>query len=208
LKFKTFRIKKLVKSDNGSTASFSGYLSTFNNVDQGGDMVMPGAFTKTINDHEASGKKVPILWQHDTRHPIGVFTSMEQDKFGLKVEGELNLEVEKGRECYALMKQGAIDSMSIGYETINEEVCTIDGERVNCLRELKLWEGSMVTFPMNEMALVGDVKALEAEVDAYIDKLVGMKERLAPVEKTTSTEPGPEEFHPKTKPEDIKNLAW
>ncbi len=178
----------------------------FGNVDSYGDMVMPGAFTKTLNDLMQAGKKLPMLWQHDTTCPIGVFSSLEQDNHGLKVEGEINLEVEKGQECYSLMKQGAIDSMSIGYSTIQEQSMEVGEEMVNCLKEIKLWEGSMVTFPANAAALVESVKQAEVLIE-QLKKLTGVG--VAP-EVSTQADPevGPEPFHPEEYIASLKNLNW
>jgi HK97 family phage prohead protease len=194
---KSFSIKKLQHktSEDGKTASFSGYLAVFGNKDSYGDVIMPGAFSRSINALKSAGKKLKMLWQHDTTFPIGIFNSLTEDDHGLKVEGEINLEVEKGAECYALMKQGAIDSMSIGYQTLNENIAMDDdGEQFCQLIEIKLWEGSLVTFPANELALVGAVKSGQiGAIDLVIKFMNELKVSLAsshdtPGEKSTVTE--------------------
>ncbi len=196
---KSFSIKKLQHktSEDGKTASFSGYLAVFGNKDSYGDVIMPGAFARSINALKSSGKKLKMLWQHDTCFPIGVFTSLAEDDHGLKVEGEINLEVEKGAECYALMKQGAIDSMSIGYQTLNENMASDPNdpdEQICQLIEIKLWEGSLVTFPANELALVGAVKTNQiGAIDLVIKFMTDLKVSLAsstdtPGEKSTVVE--------------------
>jgi uncharacterized protein len=142
-------IKKV--ADDGT---FSGYASVFNVKDQGGDIVMKGAFTKSLTKYPAA--KVKMLWQHDTSDPIGVWTKFEEDARGLKAEGRIILETTKGREAHALMKAGAVDGISIGYRTIRDEMDRKNGARL--LHEVELREASIVTFPMNEDATVTAVK--------------------------------------------------
>jgi HK97 family phage prohead protease len=151
---KTFTLTE-VKALDDETGTFEGYLSVWDVVDHGSDSVKKGAFTKTLAEKAKAGRFFPILWYHNPYEPLGVFTEMREDAKGLYVKGKLNLEVQAAREKYALLKQGAIDSMSIGYTALKWE--TKNGIRY--LQELKLWEGSLVTFAMNEDALVTSVKA-------------------------------------------------
>lgn len=131
---------------------FEGYAAVFNNEDLGGDIIEPGAFKKTLKENP----KMPILWQHDPREPIGVTLEAYEDERGLKVKGQLNLETTKGREAYALLKQGALKGLSIGYDAIKE----LWEGTVRRLKEIRLWEWSLVTFPMNPQAQVTAVKAV------------------------------------------------
>jgi len=133
---------------------FEGYASTFGNVDNGRDVVMPGAFTKTLKERGISGVK--MLWMHDACEPIGVWTSLEEDSKGLKARGKLLLTLEKANEVYAMMKEGIVDSLSIGFRTVKD---AYDSARsVRQIIEADLWEVSCVTFPMNEDAKVQAVK--------------------------------------------------
>jgi HK97 family phage prohead protease len=143
---------KSVKNDG----SFEGYASTFNNVDNGFDMVVPGAFTKSLQERPAN--RVKMLWQHDAAQPIGVWNYISEDNKGLYVKGRVLREVQKGAEAFALMKEGVIDSMSIGYRTLESDY-TRDGVRQ--LKELGLMEVSLVTFPMNEQAVVTGLKEFD-----------------------------------------------
>lgn len=133
---------------------FEGYASTFGNVDRGGDIVEAGAFAKTLT--KGAGK-IKMLFQHDPAQPLGKWLDAKEDKRGLFVKGKLNLEVQRAKEVLALMRDGAIDSMSIGFRTIKQAV----GDKPNVYRkllEVDLWEISLVTFPMNDKALVRNVK--------------------------------------------------
>ena len=149
-----------LKSAPGEDGVFEGYASVFGVVDQGLDVVERGAFAKTIGT-----RKVKMLWQHDTAQPIGVWESIAEDDRGLFVKGRLISDVEKGREAMALLKAGAIDSMSIGYRTIEAEASTANGRGVRKLTEIDLFEISLVTFPMLPDAKVTDVKSIATERD-------------------------------------------
>jgi HK97 family phage prohead protease len=138
-------------SDDGT---FSGYASVYGVKDLGRDIVMPGAFTKSLKTYPPG--KVKMLYQHDPSEPVGVWTSFEDDGKGLKASGRIILETVKGREIHALMKAGAIDGLSIGYRTIRDEMDRKQGARL--LHELELREVSIVTFPMNEAATISAVK--------------------------------------------------
>lgn len=148
-----FEIKAV--SDDGL---FSGYGSVFGNIDSGGDVVHAGAFAKSIEEWEGRKRMPPVLWNHDRNEPIGVYTSIREDEKGLYVEGKLLVnEVQRAREIHALMKAGALDGMSIGYSVRNHEKDRATG--VTHLKELRLFEVSIVTFPMNEESRVDAVKA-------------------------------------------------
>ena len=71
-----------------SNGRICGYASVYGNVDLGGDIVMPGAFAKSCEEHRMQGRKVKMLWQHNPSEPIGVFDVMKEDAKGLYVEGD------------------------------------------------------------------------------------------------------------------------
>lgn len=135
---------------------FSGYASTFGNVDNGNDIVAKGAFTKSLAERPAN--KIKLLSQHKTDEPIGVFTEVFEDSKGLFVKGQLALGTQKGRETYELMKMGAIDGMSIGFRANPEKQTYNESKRTRTLNEVQLLEISLVTFPMNERATVQSIK--------------------------------------------------
>ena len=153
-----------IKRDPDADGEFEGYASVFGVVDQGMDVVERGAFAKSLG----SGRKVKMLWQHDPGKVIGVWDEISEDERGLRVKGRLLKDVSLGREAMALMRAGAIDSMSIGYRTV--EAAPEAGGRVRKLMEVDLFEISMVTFPMLEDAKVTDVKSLrtEREFEAFL----------------------------------------
>ena len=152
-----------IKREPDEDGVFEGYASVFDVVDHGMDVVAKGAFTKTLGS-----RKVKMLWQHDTDKVIGVWDEMREDERGLYVKGRLLKDVMLGREAMALMRADAIDSLSIGYRTV--EAVPEAGGRVRKLTEIDLFEISVVTFPMNEMARVTDVKSIrtEREFEAFL----------------------------------------
>jgi len=134
---------------------FEGYASVFSAVDQGRDAVVPGAFTKSINQRGAPGVK--RLWQHDPTEPIGQIEEMSEDARGLMVRARLNLSVQRAREALSLMRQGALDGLSIGYKTMKSR--TDDQSGVRHLIDVDLWEVSLVTFPMQTEARINAFKS-------------------------------------------------
>ena len=144
-----------VKSD--AKGVFTGYGSIFGNEDQGNDIVAKGAFTKSLAERPAS--KVKMLFQHKTDEPIGVFTEIYEDQKGLFVKGQLAMGTQKGRETYELLKMGALDGMSIGFKADPQKQGYNENKRgIRTLKEVDLMEISLVTFPMNEQAMVQSVK--------------------------------------------------
>ncbi|MDO5613874.1 MAG: HK97 family phage prohead protease [Paracoccus sp. (in: a-proteobacteria)] len=129
-----------------------GYASLFGITDQGGDAVAPGAFAASLARLAAKGDKVRMLWQHDPAKPIGVWDEIREDDRGLWVKGRLLPDVALAREAAALIAAGAIDGLSIGYRTIRAER---DQAGRRSLKEVELWEVSLVTFPMLPEAKVG-----------------------------------------------------
>lgn len=146
----TFEIKREPDEDG----IFEGYASVFGVVDQGMDVVERGAFTKSLG----SGRKVKMLWQHDMAQPIGVWDEIREDERGLFVKGRVLKDVQKGAEAIALMRAGALDSMSIGYRT--KEAVAEGGGRIRKLTEVDLFEVSLVTFPMLPDAKITAVKSI------------------------------------------------
>lgn len=134
-------------ADEGGLGTFAGIASVFNAVDLHGDVISPGAFDKTL---AAKGAYFPLLWQHDTDKPIGK-AAMRASHEGLLIDsGEPNAEVALAREAMALVKQGAIRGISIGFNIVADR--WVDGVRV--IDEIDLWEVSIVTFAAQPLAQI------------------------------------------------------
>ncbi len=138
---------------------FEGALSVYNIVDEGGDVVEPGAFTKTLQE---GGGVVPLLWQHDAKQPIGTL-ELRDSPTALLAKGKLVLAVPKAREAYELLKGRALRGLSIGYKAVKQAIDP-SGE-IRRLKELRLFEGSLVSVPMNPAAVVTAVKSQEPDPD-------------------------------------------
>lgn len=141
---------------------FAGYASVFGVSDSYADVVVEGAFARSLAESRASGQMPAMLWQHDPSRPIGVWTDLKEDRAGLKVHGKLAIGTQAGREAYELLRLGAINGLSIGYVTVASEIEPRRRQRV--LTDLELWEISLVTFPANPDARVTNVKTSPAQV--------------------------------------------
>jgi HK97 family phage prohead protease len=93
-----------------------GYASLFGEIDQARDMVMPGAFRRTLL--ERGVRRIPMLFQHDPSEPIGIWLELAEDHLGLRARGKLIPDVQRSREVFALVREGAIDGLSIGFRTV------------------------------------------------------------------------------------------
>ena len=148
--------RKFARFDEGLSlregAVLEGYASLFGRCDQGGDIVCEGAYAGSLSKLNKAGRAIKMLWQHDPAQPIGIWEEVREDARGLWVKGRLLTEVSKGREAAALIAAGAIDGLSIGYRTLRAAQ-NDKGQRL--LKELELWEVSLVTFPMLPDARVG-----------------------------------------------------
>ena len=135
--------------------AFEGYASLFGREDLAHDVVSPGAFRQSLSERGVTG--IRMLFQHDANQPIGVWTQLTEDARGLYAKGQLSLDVPKAREVLALMRDRALDGLSIGYKPVRFRRDTKGGTRR--LDQVDLWEISIVTFPMLPGARVSHVKS-------------------------------------------------
>jgi HK97 family phage prohead protease len=164
------------------TGEITGYGSTFGNVDLGGDMCQPGCFEKSLKEHKAAGTMPAMLWGHDAAEPVGVWTEAREDARGLLLKGKLTLEASRGADARALAKDGAL-ALSIGYATRDADY--ENGARV--LKDVKLFEVSLVGMPMNTEARILSVKSTSQAANEIQDAIAyerflkghGFSKRLA-----------------------------
>lgn len=143
--------------------SFSGYASVFDIVDRQKEQVAYGAFTKSLDAWQQKGGLPKMLWQHDPKSPIGVWTEIREDNHGLYVAGQLLLDVQRGQEAYTMIRKGIIDSLSIGFTVTRSRKSYIAKTRV--LEEIDLHEISLVTFAANLQARITRCKAIMVSQD-------------------------------------------
>lgn len=152
---KSFPFEVKATAEENNIFTFEGYASTFNNIDYGDDVVIRGAFANSL----AKNSQVPILWQHQMSEVIGISVQLYEDDKGLFIKGNLPKEdtLVSGR-IIPQMKVGSIKEMSIGFFTKNYDMAK-DGIRL--LKEIDLFEVSLVTKAMNSQALVSGFKSFE-----------------------------------------------
>lgn len=139
------------------TGEFEGYASVFDVIDSYGDVVVKGAFQKTLEEWKKRGDLPPVLWQHQMSEPIGPFLEMREDEHGLFVRGKLLVDDDPlAKRALAHMKAGSVKGMSIGYIVVDAEYHKQDD--LYYLKEIDLWEVSIVTFPANTEAKITEVK--------------------------------------------------
>ena len=143
--------KFTLEDEPDETGMFRGYASIFGVIDSYNETVDKGAFKKTLKEN----KFFPLCWTHDSMEPLGIIYGLE-DNIGLKVEGYLNLDVQSAREKRSLMKQGAINGLSIGFQTVTDQI----KKDIRHLAEIRLWEISPCVFQACPGAVVTDVKAM------------------------------------------------
>jgi HK97 family phage prohead protease len=158
MKLETKSINFSVKSmDEDELGTFTAYGNTFDNVDEAGEVTMKGAFSNMIKSYNESGRMPRLLSQHGHRqNPIGVITSMVEDEKGLLFTGKFcTAQGTMGAEAYELVKMGALDSFSIGFNVLKHKF--VDGRKE--LHEIDVKEISLVTFAANEQSLIQSIKS-------------------------------------------------
>lgn len=153
---KTLQLEVKFAGDAETTGAFTGLCAAYGNLDLVGDIIEPGAFTASLEEHKANGTKPALLWQHDLDSPIGVIDELIETPQGLKVKGRLALDTVKGKEARALLKIGGCTGLSIGFK-ITKSKRGADGARR--ILAAYLGEISFVTLPANPKAKVTDIKA-------------------------------------------------
>lgn len=167
VKHKTFRFNS--KAADGGDGKFTGLASVYGVMDYGGDVVMPGAFTRTLAEN---GNRCLVLSQHAHAKSIGD-AILEDSAEGLRVsEGNLVLELEDAKQEYIRLKRGLLDGISIGYSVAPGGERYERGARL--LTDVDLFEISLVTFPMNTHARVDSVKGLDG-----LDPLDTLRDSIA-----------------------------
>ncbi len=139
----------LLKSSNLDNRIIDGYASVFNVIDSQNDLIERGAF------ENVSSEKVKLLWQHDIAKPIGIVKTIYEDSYGLKIEAEINNKILCGMEAIELIKQGAVDGLSIGFCAKEFDY---NNQGIRIIKKIDLMEVSIVTFPANRSASITNFK--------------------------------------------------
>lgn len=155
--------------------NFEGYASVFNNIDLGDDVILPGAFTR-VKATRAGRLKLALF--HDLTRLVGS-AEYNQDQHGLYLKGRINLNVSYARDAYELMKEGTLDSMSIGFNTLDDAIEQREGRRVRIIKQAELWEASIVPFGMNPEAQVMSVKSDIRLFESALRERMGLSQKEA-----------------------------
>ena len=156
------------------TNEFEGYASLFGVADGAGDVMAPGAFARSLR---GGIERIRMLYQHFAHEPIGVWEEIREDARGLYVRGRLTTDIERGRDVLALLKDGALNGLSIGFKTQRARRDPATGLRT--LMDVELWEISIVTFPLLEgsaVTVIGAKATTPAEVIRSAAKRIGSRE--------------------------------
>ncbi len=142
--------------------AFEGYASVFGDTDRVRDKIAPGAFADSLEDHRRQNRLPPMLWQHDTKEPIGAWRDMREDHHGLFVRGNLFIDdIPKARQAYRLMRENVVTGLSIGFRVVTSQ--RDDNSGIRTLTKIDLLEVSMVTFPAQDSARIASIKTLIAD---------------------------------------------
>lgn len=148
---------------DAAEGTIAGYGSAFAGPpDSYGDVIAPGAFAKSLTRHKAEGTTPVMLWSHDPSEPIGVWTEIREDSKGLRVKGTINLETQRGREALALIKQGGLTGLSIGF-MVGKDGRRFEKDGSRTLTEVDLWEISLVSLPANRRARILSAKSVTTQ---------------------------------------------
>ena len=157
--------------DGLDEGQFVAYASVFGNVDSYGDIVVKGAFANDLKRWEKSGNPIPLLFGHNMVDPdfnIGHVVSAEEDEFGLKVTAQLDLESPKAKAVYRMLKGRRINQMSFAYDVVDGEQVKVKGADVYEIRDMKLYEVSVVTVGANQETEILSVKQLPTVADRLL----------------------------------------
>ena len=149
------------------TGELDGYMSVFGNVDQGGDVVLPGAFKKTFRDWSRAKTPMPLIADHQlsTDGVIGSVVRMAEDQVGAKIRARFS-SIAKAQDIRTRMIEGHLSGLSFTYEPIQHSKGVKDGRHVRYLKEVRVFEATVTPFPMNQLA-VASAKG------GYYDDLAG-----------------------------------
>lgn len=158
-----------VKKPSVDSRKVSGYFAVFGNKDSDSDIIIKGAFAKSIADRgpeSSAGNKIAFLWQHDMKEPLGRITMLKEDDFGLYFECDLD-DIDTANRALTQMESGTLDKFSIGYQYVWDKMEYDQDQDAFICKELNLFEGSVVTMAANDATYYAGLKSedLVSEID-------------------------------------------
>jgi len=167
LPYPTKKINMSVKDVDMDKRTVAGYFSVFGNKDSDGDIIQKGAYKKTVKENGPNGKnRIVHLLQHNPTQPLGKPETLKEDDNGLFFQTKIS-DTSYGTDTLKLYRDEVLQEHSVGFKVINSSNSHEDDARV--LTELKLFEGSTVTWGANELAQGSVMKGDDYEdiVDRY-----------------------------------------
>jgi len=163
----TYKIKSQgleIKDVDAKSRKVAMYLAHFGNIDSDNDMIVKGAFSKSLQERgvdSTSNRKIAYLRYHDWKMQIGKFTELKEDENGLYAVGELGTST-MGNDALCDYQDGIIREHSIGFKYMQDKLKWIEDASMEkggywLVSEVALWEGSAVTFGANELTPVLEV---------------------------------------------------
>jgi HK97 family phage prohead protease len=166
LEFRTLEIKSMNEAENGEMF-IEGYGAYFGNVDGVKDIIEKGAFSKTLSENKG---RIAFCWQHEIDEPIGKIETIEEDDLGLKLKVRIS---DSENEIKTKIREGILKELSVGFQTM---ISTYDETTdIRTIKEVKLWEVSLVTIAANELAVITSIKSVEEkqeQLEKSIDRLI------------------------------------
>lgn len=197
---KSFEIKDISEAEGGEITA---YAATFDRVkDSYGDVIAPGAFAKTLTDWQESGHPIPLLFGHRTDDPrmnLGAVVEASEDERGLLIKAQFDETSDVAQYTRKLVKEGRLTKLSFAYDVLDSApVVLADGTKANELRELKLYEVSLVPIPANQLTEVLEVKDGEHDEThaAIVEALTDDNEEHADEKNAEVNEKAPSDEEP------------
>lgn len=174
--FKSFLFKE-TQIDEESRV-ISGYAAVWNNKDDDSDILLKGCCAKSISERgpqSSTHRKIKFCWQHDTSNPLGNPIELKEDDYGLWFKVSVD-KIPEGDRCLAQLKSGTLDQFSIGYNYIWDKIEYDGNQDAFFVKEISLFEFSVVTFGMNENTYFAGMKS--SQIESEKNKLLRETERI------------------------------
>lgn len=143
----------------------SGYLSAFDNKDSDGDVIVKGAYTKSLNERKG---EIFFLNQHNWSQPHGKFDELKEDSTGLYFVSNPMIDTTYSMDTLKLYEAGIIKEHSVGFITMKDEIKT----DARYIKEIKLYEGSNVTLGANNQTPFTGFKSSLKDIDDQSKKII------------------------------------
>lgn len=175
LNFVNFEIKSL-SEEAGGLLKIEGYAAIFDIPDEPdwrcSDILIKGCFKKTLEERKS---KVKLCFNHDLYNLVGRIDELYEDSKGLYVKAYIS---EAEDDLQTKIKEKIYTEMSFGYETLQADYTEDqDGNMIRTVKEVKLWEVSVVSMPKHPLATFSEAKSAErlSTIEDEFDRLISIE---------------------------------